>query len=477
MPTASTADVHARGRPSLWTGAVLVVSAPLVMLLCLALWRMPFPVSEAIAIFEDVARNPALDFLIPDTSYYRPLFHMTMSAIWYRAGSLAAALAWIKLLHVVPIVVLVLLLVGHLRPRTAVEAAIAAAAVAVVIGSPGLRDNLEIPLSYTIIGMPIILAVWMLLGRERRPWHLPAILLLTLVAIGFKEQGLIIVPVVVAAWWMRAPGAGGATAATLVALAAAYVATRAAWAGESWSMFEQAVGLGFGEMEPVEATARFGSFPYGIYAYSGASTVLNVLFAEPTRGTFSIVRAIVNGHPQPWQLVHLASSVGLTAVIGWWGAGALKRALKTGWSPDARLVVALIVVLLASGVLSFNYSRDRLGGMVVPLYALAAFHALRAAVERVSAAPRLPFAAAALTLALVALGWHVRAVGTLERTRLTSFRNHLEWLVAMPQRRVEFADRPVYLGIMESMIEQGTTPGMPQPTRYPRWLSRWIAEL
>jgi hypothetical protein len=474
MQTDSTPETRARPFP--WTVGVLVVSAPLVTLLCLTLWWMPFPVSEAVAIFEDITRQPALDFLIPDTSYYRPLFHITVSAIWHRAGSLDAALAWVKLLHVVPIVVLVTLLIAHLRPRSAVEAAIAASAVAVLVGSPGFRDNLELPLSYTIVGMPIVLAVWILLCRERRSWHAPAIVILTLVALGFKEQGLVIVPLVLAAWWMRTPGTGGATAAVLVVLAVAYAAARALW-GESWSTFEQAVGLGFGEMEPVELTARYGGFPYFIYAYSGASTIANALFAEPTRGTFSIVRAVMNGHPQPWQLVHLGSSAGLTAIIGWWGIGAVRRAMKTGWSADARILVALVVVLLASGALSFNYSRDRLSGMAVPFYALAAFHALRAAVERAAAARRVPFAATAVMLVIVTLGWYVRAIGTLERTRLTSFRNHTEWLVALPQRRVEFAERPVYLRIMESMLPQGTRPGMPEPTHYPRWISRWIGEL
>jgi len=470
-------ETRERERPYLWTAAVLLASTPLVVLLCLTLWRMPFPVSEAVAIFEDITRRPLSDFVRPDAAYYyRPLFYSTISAVWQHAGSLAAALSWITLLHIVPIAALVLLFVCHLRPRTAADAAIAATAVAVLIGSPGFRDNLELPLSYTIIGMPLALAVWILLTRERRPWHLPTIVLLTLVAIGFKEQGLVLVPLVIAAWWTRAPGASGATAATLAGIAVVYVVLRLMWRA-SWSMFEQAVGLGFGEMEPAEAVERFGSFPYVLYAYSSASTIANVLFAEPTRGTFMIVRSIVSGDPQPWQLVHLGSSVTLTATIAWWGVRALRRVRRDGWSPDARLSLALVVVLIASGVLSANYSRDRLGGMVVPLYAVAAFHALRMAVDRTSAARRIPYAMAAATLFLIAVGWQLRAVGTLERVRLTSLRNQTEWLVAMPERRREFGERPTYLQIMDSMATQGTTPGVPQPTRYPRWMSRWIGEL
>lgn len=473
MQTHSTEE---RERPYFWTAVVLLASTPLVALLCLTLWRTPFPVSEAVALFEDVARFPARDFLTPDTSYYRPLFYVTISAIWHNASSLAAALSWMTLLHIVPIVVLVLLLLAHLRPRTAVEGAVATIAVAVLVGSPGFRDNLEVPLSYTIVGMPVVLAVWILLTRERRPWHLPVIVLLALLAMGFKEQGLVLVPLVVAAWWTRAPGVNGATAATLAVIAVGYAVLRLMW-GSSWSMFEQAVGLGFGEIEPSEAVERYGSFPYLLYAYSSASTMANVLFAEPTRGTFMIVRSIVGGDPQPWQLVHLGSSVALTTLIAWWGIPALIRARRDGWSPDARLCLALVVVLLASGVLSANYSRDRLGGMVVPLYAVASFHAVRAAVERVWTAPRVSFAFASAMLFLVAAGWHVRAFGTVEHARRLSMRNHVEWLVAMPERRQEFAERPTYLQIMESMIHQGTSAGMPQPTRYPRSLSRWIGEL
>ena len=68
-------------------------------------------------------------------------------------------------------------------------------------------------------------------------------------------------------------------------------------------------------------------------------------------------------------------------------------------------------------------------------------------------------------------------MGTLERVRLTSFRNHREWLVALAERRLEFGERPVYLRIMDSMIEQGTNAGIPRPTRYPRRIAQWIGEL
>ncbi len=452
---------------------MLAALAPLLVLLCLTLWRTPYPLSEGVALLEDVARNPATQFFSLDTSYYRPLYHLTLSTIWHGAGSLDAALAGIKLLHIVPVSLLVLLFVWQLRPRTALDAAVTLVAVAVLFGSAAFRDNLEIPLSYTTVGMPLALAVWMLLERAHGRWHGPAVVALTLVAVGFKEQGLVIVPVVVAAWWAGAPGARRSTAVAAVALAVAYVALRLTEAG-SWPLFQQDVGLGFQKISPNEAIARFGAFPLWIFIYSGASTVANVLFAEPTAGVFRIVDSIRQGRPEPEQVVALVSSVAMTAIVGWWAWRAVRGAVREGWSADARLVLATSAALAGCAALSVNYSRDRLGGMAIVFYALCAYSALRAAVLRLAQASPRRFAVAGTALLMLAGLWEVRAIGTLEYARDTARKNRREWLVSLPQRRGEFADRATYLRIMESLVEQGTDPATPIPTRYRRWAARVV---
>jgi hypothetical protein len=130
----------------------------------------------------------------------------------------------------------------------------------------------------------------------------------------------------------------------------------------------------------------------------------------------------------------------------------------------------MVVVLLACGVLSFNYSRDRLGGMAAVFYAIAAFFAVRAAAARILAASRARFVMASLGLALLAAAWHTRAVATLEYARVHSWGNQEEWFVRLPARRIEYAHRTVYVRIMESMIDQGTDPAAPRPTRFPDWV-------
>lgn len=451
---------------------MVLLSAPLLITMCVEMWRTPMPVSEAVALFEDVANQPPSRFLTPDTSYFRPFYQLSIGAIWRSDASVEAKLSAVKLMQIVPFALLVLLLIALCRPLTVVDAAAATVAVAVLLGSPGLRDNLEIPLSYTIVGMPLALMAWMLLTTERRIWHGAALILLTVVAVGFKEQGLILVALVTIAWMTRAPGASRWTVLALVVLVAAYVGYRLNWR-EKWPMFEQAVGLGFIEMEPPEAEERFGSFPYWVYAYNSAATMLNILFSEPTRGTFRIIRDIRNGHPQLWELNHLASAVALSGIIVWWGAGSLKRAIREGWSSESRVFMAMIVVVLSCGVLSFNYSRDRLGGMAAPFYALAAFYAVRAAAARVGSSSRPVLIG--LALMLVAGMWQVRAISTMENVRLTSLRNQLMWLVELERRRLEFAERDTYLQIMESTLEQGIAQGAPRPTRYPRPIPEILA--
>ena len=453
--------------------AALATAAPLTVVLCLTIWHTPFPISEAVANFEDAASPRVWEIFLPTRAYYRPIYQFLLAMIWQHGGTLDTRLATIKLMHVVPVALLVVLLVRYLRPRTMVDAAAATLATAVLLGSPGFRDNLEIPLSYTIVGMPILLYLWMLVHQAPRRWHVPVAALLAIVAIGFKEQGLIVLPVVLVAWWTRAPGATRGMAITMTAIGVAYVALRL-YGRSHWSPFEQSIGFGFSELQPSEAVARFGTLPLWIYAYNGASTIANVLFSDPTRGIFRVVKHVTEGGVEAWEIVEVASATAMTGVIAWWGTRALRAAVRDGWSEDSRVAVALAVALLASGVLSFNYSRDRLGGMALVLYAIAAYLAARHAAARAAVAGRLRFASTAALLMLLAAAWQIRAVATVELARVTSARNQMEWLDDLVERRIDFADRPVYLDIMRQMADRGANPDAPMQTRYPDWISRTL---
>jgi hypothetical protein len=238
------------------------------------------------------------------------------------------------------------------------------------------------------------------------------------------------------------------------------------------------MGLGFRSVEPREALARFGGFPYGMYAYNALATILNILIAEPTSGLFFIARDAAYNQVEPWELVHAISSITLTGTIIWWSVRVIPGVGRGGWTPESRVALVCWVTVLSCGVLSIKYSRDRLGGMAVMFYALAAYEALRflgaRALDAAGGVSARRFGLTASVLVVLALTWHVRAIGTLEWTRRQSELNTIGWLTQMPQRRVKFADRPVYIGIMNHMMSQGIAADASRQTNYPKFLLRLL---
>ena len=464
--------MNGRGNPHSrhwWTAAVFAVSAPLLLTLLRVLWRTPYPISETIALLEDVDTSPAFFFLDPGRrTYYRPLYHLTWMALWRGTGSLDAALMLFKAMELAAVGGLIALLIWHLRPRTPVAAAATTFAVAVLVGTPGFRDNVELPLTYTTVGMPLLLIVWMLVEREHRWWHTPAILTLTILAIGYKEQGLVIVPVVLVAWWMGAPGASRTTAAAIVATMMGYVAMRLSTSA-SWPGFAQDVGFGFTLLSPDQATTRFGPFPVAMYAYNVVVTIANIVFSEPTSGVFSIVRDLRSGEVAAWEINHVMSSAVLTALIAWWGIRTLRADRGTPWSVESRVFAATVIAVAASAALGFNYTRDRLGGMAAVFYALAAYYAVSTMAERLLNARRSVVISMSVVLLLLAGAWQLRTIGTVEHARLTAFKDRREWITNLQRRRVEFAKRASYLRILDAMTDQGTNPSVPRPTAMPEW--------
>ena len=469
-----------------WQVATALVVLPLLAGLVVTMWREPFPISETVALMEGAGvldpapvslTSPTLRSFFDPTSrsWYRPFYHLTWYTLWHLTGDLKRTLLLFRLLEVGLVVALIALFVRALNPRTFSQCAAASFAVAVLMGMPAFRENLELPLPFTLMGMPLILVVWMLITHRYRAWHGPVIVAMLVLATGFKEQGLLIVPLVVTAWWLGAPGATGGRAVALTALTVAYLAFRLSTSG-AWAPFEQDFSFGFTRLPAAEASARFGDFPYPAYVYNVLSTVSNILFSEPTSGQFVIISSLIRGEAEPWQVNALVSSSALTALIAWWGVQAWRENAGRPWSHECQVFAAMVVTTLASGPLGFNYTRDRFGGMAAVFYAMAAYYAMRKSYARLtvpSGSARTTIYALAGVIAL-ACAWQLRAIGTLESEHWRAYSTRREWMADRQQARVDKAEQRRYVAILEAMAEQGTDPAAATPARYPAWAAQWL---
>lgn len=459
-------------RAELVTGLLAI---PLVAAISRALWLTPYPISETIGILEDVHVSPHSFFNPAARSWYRPLYFSTWRLLWEGSGSLRTALTLFRLLEVACVVALVVLFLRCLRPRTWMDAAAASVALAILTGAQGFRDNLELPLLMTLVAMPLALVLWRLTEWPARWWHGPAIVAIVIIAVGYKEQGLVLVPLVIVAWLTGAPGVTTRTAVATTAVTLAYLGMRFSTRG-AWQPFEQAVGLGFQVLNATEANARFGSAPVPIYLYNAVATLGNLLTSEPTAGEFRFTRDLLAGRAAPWQFNQVLSSVALTGLLGWWATRVLRRERGRPWSEDTRLIAVLGVVLAASAALGFNYARDRLGGMALVFLAVAAYHALRraAAASSIAVGPRA--VSALVCLCIFALAWQVRAIGTVEFVRYASERTQREWLTAPAGRRLPGVHGPTFTSLLQRMTAQGTDPAAAVRHDYPHGVMSWMGE-
>jgi hypothetical protein len=460
-------------RPRVWTATALAVLAPAVLVIVAAIGGTPYPMRETVGILDDVTRaDSPLEHVDPARrSWYRPLFFLTWDAAIRATSSLDDALAAFRVLEIVPIALLVGFFVGSLRPATLRDAAAAVCAAAVLLGVPAFRDNLELPLLYTLVAMPMVVVVWHLLESPRRASNGVVFLLLAAVAIGFKEQGLVLVPLVALGPFLTAPGSSRLGAAAVALLAVGYTLVRWSTRGEL-QLFEQDITIGFTTWSAGDATARFRDSFLWVHAYNAVSVVSNLLFAEPTGGRFRMIEHAIRGALSSMELIDLASSAALSGLITWWAVVVGRRDWRRGWTRESRLVVFLVVACIASGVLAFSYPRDRHGAMALVLYAAASYYAIRLALERIALMLTWRHLAAGVAIGLLAVCWQLRLLGTVYYSQWRAQQSQYAWIVDRAEERAERADRDNYLAVLDALEDQGLAEDIARPRGYPAWLRR-----
>ena len=296
-----------------------------------------------------------------------------------------------------------------------VTAAILALSIAVGLHTSRILF-LFVPLNAYATSMLIVLAVTLLLMTPRLRGYEWVLLPLTLAGLLWLELAVLIVPLALVGWVMKAPGATWRSAAAAVAGLTIYLIARLGFAPSLMGSPE--TGFGFSSISPAESAARFGDAPWVLWLYNVGSTMLTVVASEPRAGRFQFVRALTLSEVPVWMWLHVLSSVATTAVVVVGLAGIRRR-------PHRDQVIAAFggVLIVGGSALAFLYTRDRIGLPAGIGYAMVTYVAVSALLERVRSGR--PFVLS--LVAALGLCWSIRTAEMYVALRDTAWDYRLEW--------------------------------------------------
>jgi hypothetical protein len=234
---------------------------------------------------------------------------------------------------------------------------------------------------------------------------------------------------------------------------------------------ERPTGFGLAVMSSQEMIARFGERRWLLYGWTMASAALSVLFSQPRMGAWTLLAHAQEGTVPLWMLIQVASSVGATLLIV--GAAIRKRRERGDWR-DPLLIVA-VVVLFASSVVSYPYTKDQIVSLAGTFYALAVYAATRDLLERLDgSSSRIGRGAGVALLAACAVLWAVRSAGLHYVLRQAAFSARNEWVSVLPPHAPErWPSDPDWARIAARVKSEA----MSVPTISPRLLPEWTTHL
>ncbi len=349
---------------------------------------------------------------------YRPLLDVGTRVAYRLAG---LNLGTYKVLVLVEFALILLLLASIFQATgwRRVTASVLALSIVVGLHTSGILF-LFVPLNAYAAAMLIVLAVTRLTLTPRFRAYEWTLMPLTLIALLWLEIGAFIVPIVAVARLLKAPGSTWRGVTYASAGLAVYLVARLGFSPGGVPYDSPETGLGFSSISADEAATIFARAPWLLWLYNVGSTLMTVLASEPRAGRFQFVESLLRGNVPAWMWIHIVSSVATTAAM------ALGLTRIGSWPPRDRVIAAFGGVLVIGGsVLSFLYTRDRIGLPVGVGYAMLAYVTLSSFLER--RGPRWQTISVAVLVAFLGACWLTRAAEKYVSLRDMAWDYHLEW--------------------------------------------------
>ena len=365
-------------------------------------------------------------------AYLRPLLWANLKLVYDLSGG--DYFSWFRGVHVVQVLILVVLYVALVRPRTLLDAAVVPFGLAVLFGmhtfAGTIREAFPINTFMTILILCLAAAI-VALGPYRW-WNDILAMALFVLASLTVETGLLIWVIFVGAALVGGRGLSRVGLAALMVLLAGYFYVRfVMFDVGSPGLVERSSGFGFGVLDPDDLIARFGGNPIPFYLYNIVTSAMSVLLSEPTAGVFRVTSAIARGDVDAQMIINLVATVSVTAALAVFVWRRRNQWLARRFERDDRLVALFIMILAANAVISYPYTKDVIMSPAGAFFAVAGFAAIRNLLTWLPA--RISPRAATVALAAAALvsgAWAVRVVGTHLNLRTGAYVERNEWVYA-----------------------------------------------
>lgn len=422
-------------------------------------------------------QTPTLGELVRDQftqrAYLRPLLWAQLKIVYELSGG--QYFLWFRGIHLAQVLLLIMLFVHLVRPRTALDAALVPLSLAVLIGAhtfvPMVRE--AFPINGFLTMAVCCLAVATLALREQSRWYWDILAVALFVgSVLTVESGVLIWVICVAAYALGARGLSQRGVLAMTACLVTYFVARTFLLDIGTpTLVERASGFGFRILEPSDLMARFEGRAWPFYAYNVVSSISTVLFSEPKGGVWRFVYEVTAGTIHPWTAVSVLSSTAATVLVAWFLWTRRDRIRTWTFDHGDRLVALFLVVLAANAAISFPYTKNVIMSPAGVFLALAVSVASREWFR--DGATRRIVPTLALFLVLTC-GWAYRVAGTHYNLRWTAAEQRAAWVSVdswLDRQRIALrgADGPALRdALRRDALWNHPTPYQP-PTTWAAW--------
>ncbi|MEW5984311.1 MAG: hypothetical protein AB1806_18315 [Acidobacteriota bacterium] len=423
-----------RNGPGIWGAVTLFFMLVVAGALSWCLFHTPLTLHDGLGpILDAQAAASAYDMFMSglwSRGYLRPL--RLAQVKWVFDLSSGHYFAAYKAVHAGLVLLTFVLFARVLRVRTPIEFVAATVATMVLVGHHAffMLVGEAYPINHFIEILALVLLV-VGLARGRPGWlpDLSAVLALA-IAVLVIESGLLVWVAIVSCYLLGWRGLSRRALVATSVLVAGYLYLRFAVIHVGGpGLDERASGFLLERLEPAQLIARFGDNPLPFYAYNVASAFSTVFLSEPRGGVWTVVRAWLDGHLQPWMVFHVVSSALATLVVVGLVLGRWRRYVGRQFGDADRLMLLGLMMAGANAVMSYAYLKDEVLSVAAAFYASAVFAAVAEIGRWWVARPRrlLPAFCLVSVLAVVSCLWTTRAAGCFYNLRSFASKVSADW--------------------------------------------------